>query len=220
MLLWEQSLKKSYSYTIYGPMMAGVTSIMYEGKPVGTPDAGTFWRLLSEYKVKTMFTAPTAVRAIRREDPNAELAKKYDLSNLKALFLAGERSDPETLRWCQEVLKDSLVIDHYWSTELGSPVTATCIGSGDLSTKWGSAGKCVPGSTICVLKEETHEEATEPNTFGDIVLKLPLPPSAFPGLWNNVEGYSKSYFTKFPGYFDTGDAGIVDDEGYVIFQRG
>ncbi|KAI8146364.1 hypothetical protein BJV82DRAFT_601505 [Fennellomyces sp. T-0311] len=205
----------SHSYTIYGPMMAGVTTIMYEGKPVGTPDAGAFWRIISDYKVKTMFTAPTAVRAIRREDPNADLAKKYDLSNLKALFLAGERSDPETLRWCQEVLKDSLVIDHYWSTELGSPVTSTCIGSGDLSTKWGSAGKSVPGSTIRVLKEDTHEEATEPNTFGDIVLKLPLPPSAFPGLWNNDEGYNKSYFTKFPGYFDTGDAGIIDDEGFV-----
>ncbi|KAI7851423.1 hypothetical protein BDC45DRAFT_607998 [Circinella umbellata] len=205
----------SHSYIVYGPMLAGVTTIMYEGKPVGTPDAGAFWRIISEYNVKTMFSAPTAIRAIRREDPNGEIAKKYDLSSLNVLFVAGERSDPETLRYCQQVLNKSLVIDHYWTTELGSPVTATCAGSSDLAVKWGSAGKVVPGSTMRVLTEDTHEETAVPNTFGNIVLKLPLPPAAFPSLWKNDEGYKNSYFTKFPGYFDTGDAGIIDEEGFV-----
>ncbi|KAI9491890.1 hypothetical protein BDB00DRAFT_883665 [Zychaea mexicana] len=205
----------SHSYTIYGPMLAGVTTVMYEGKPVGTPDAGAFWRIISEYNVKTMFTAPTAIRAIRREDPDAKEAKKYDLSGLNVLFVAGERSDPETLRWCQQVLNKSLIIDHYWTTELGSPVTATCAGSSDLSIKWGSAGKQVPGSIIRVLNEETHKEVTEPNTFGNIVLKLPLPPAAFPSLWKNDEGYKKSYFTKFEGYYDAGDAGFIDENGFV-----
>lgn len=182
---------------------------------MNTPDASAFWRIIDEYNVKTMFTAPTAIRAIRREDPEAELAKRYDLSRLQALFLAGERSDPETLRWCQQVVKNSLVIDHYWSTELGSPVTATCVGANPVDPiKWGSAGKPVPGSNVCILTED-NKEATGPNQFGQIVLKLPLSPTAFPSLWKNVEGYKKSYFEKYPGYFDTGDAGIIDEEGYV-----
>lgn len=202
------------SYTVYGPLLAGATSILYEGKPVNTPDASAFWRIVAEYKVRTMFTAPTAIRAIRREDPEARLAKQYDLTHLKALFLAGERSDPDTLQWCQTVLPHAYVIDHYWSTELGSPVTATCLG-GDRRIKWGSAGKPVPGSVVRVLMEDTHQEATKPNQFGHIVLKLPLPPSAFPSLWNNEKGYETSYFTKYPGYYDTGDAGIIDEDGYA-----
>ncbi|KAF7723194.1 hypothetical protein EC973_002269 [Apophysomyces ossiformis] len=203
-------------YTVYGPMLAGVTTVLYEGKPVNTPDAGAFWRIASEYGVKAMFTAPTAVRAIRREDPDGTLAKQYDLSKLRALFVAGERSDPETLHWCQSVVGDQcLVIDNYWSTELGSPVTATCMGAQPIGhTKPGSAGKQVPGSIIRILTEGTNKEAG-PNEFGNVVLKLPLPPAAFPSLWNNPGGYKTSYFDKYPGYYDTGDAGLIDDEGYV-----
>ncbi|KAI8968560.1 hypothetical protein BDF20DRAFT_828042 [Mycotypha africana] len=209
----------SHSYTVYGPMLIGATTILYEGKPVGTPDAGAFWRLVSENRVKTMFTAPTAVRAIAREDPEGQLAKKYDLSSLTSLFLAGERSDTETLKWCQQLVPENCaVIDNYWSTELGSPVTAICSGAvknARTAVKFGSAGKQVPGSQIRVLKEGTLEETTEPNQFGNIVLKLPLPPAAFPGLWNNAAGYKASYFDKYPGYFDTGDAGLIDEHGYV-----
>ncbi|KAI7885967.1 uncharacterized protein EV154DRAFT_521656 [Mucor mucedo] len=210
----------SHSYTVYGPMLIGATTILYEGKPIASPDAGTFWRLISDYKVKTMFTAPTAVRAIAREDPHALLSKQYDLSSLTSLFLAGERSDPETLKWCQNLVhKTCTVIDNYWSTELGSPVTATCAGHLQEKTRegvrWGSAGKQVPGSRILVLKEGTLEEATEANQFGNIVLKLPLPPGAFPGLWQNEAGYKSSYFDKYPGYFDTGDAGMIDQDGFV-----
>ncbi|KAG0177120.1 hypothetical protein DFQ29_005207 [Apophysomyces sp. BC1021] len=203
----------SHSYTVYGPMLAGVTTVLYEGKPVNTPDAGAFWRVASEYGVKAMFTAPTAVRAIRREDPDGVLAKRYDLSNLRALFVAGERSDPETLHWCQNIVGDQcLVIDNYW---MGSPVTATCMGAHPIGpTKPGSAGKQVPGSIICVLTEGTNKEAG-PNEFGNVVLKLPLPPAAFPSLWKNEDGYKSSYFDKYPGYYDTGDAGMIDDEGYV-----
>ncbi|CEI95745.1 Putative Propionyl-CoA synthetase [Rhizopus microsporus] len=209
----------SHSFTVYGPLLTGATTILYEGKPIGTPDAGAFWRLVSEYGAKTMFTAPTAMRAIAREDPKGEMVKRYDLSKLTSLFLAGERSDPETLRWCQQLVGDHCtVIDNYWSTELGSPVTATCAGvekNPRKAVKWGSAGRQVPGSIICVLKEDTLEEYKEPNKFGNIVLKLPLPPGAFPTLWKNDEGYKKSYFDKFPGYYDTGDAGMIDEEGFV-----
>ncbi|CAO0792095.1 unnamed protein product [Mucor circinelloides] len=209
----------SHSYTIYGPMLVGATTILYEGKPIGTPDAGTFWRLISEYGAKTMFTAPTAARAIAREDPQGLLAKKYDLSSLTSFFLAGERSDPETLKWCQNLVHENCtVIDNYWSTELGSPVTATCAGiekNPRAAVKWGSAGKQVPGSQIRILKEDTLEETTGPNQFGNIVLKLPLPPGAFPRLWNNEAGYKSSYFDKYPGYYDTGDAGMIDEEGFV-----
>ncbi|KAG1458853.1 hypothetical protein G6F56_006296 [Rhizopus delemar] len=207
----------SHSYTVYGPFMVGATSILYEGKPVGTPDAGAFWRLVSDYGAKTMFTAPTAIRAMAREDPDGLLAKKYNMNRLTSLFLAGERSDPETLRWCQNLVGDHCtVIDNYWSTELGSPVTATCAGiekNPRQSVKWGSAGKQVPGSVICVLKEDTSEMVDGPNQFGNIVLKLPLPPASFPNLWRNDEGYRQSYFEKYPGYYDTGDAGMIDQEG-------
>ncbi|KAI9318546.1 acyl-CoA synthetase short-chain family member 3 [Dichotomocladium elegans] len=204
-----------HSYTVYGPLLAGATSIIYEGKPIHTPDAGTFWRVVSDYKAKTMFTAPTAIRAIRREDPEAEHAARYDLKCLHSLFLAGERSDPETLRWCQAVLKHSHIIDHYWSTELGSPVTSSFASHDTVRIKWGAAGMQVPGSIIRVLDEETHQEVSGPNQFGDIVLKLPLPPGAFPTLWKNEKGYTDSYFKKFPGYYDTGDAGMIDEEGFV-----
>ncbi|KAI8979020.1 hypothetical protein BDB01DRAFT_798931 [Pilobolus umbonatus] len=209
----------SHSYTVYGPLLVGATTILYEGKPVGTPDAGAFWRLVADYKVKTMFTAPTAMRAIAREDPHGIIAKKYDMSSLTSLFLAGERSDPDSLKWTQQLVGDTCtVIDNYWSTELGSPVTATCAGiekNVRKSVKWGSAGKQVPGSIIRILKEGSLEETHQPNEFGNIVLKLPLPPGAFYSLWKNESGYKSSYFDKYPGYYDTGDAGMVDEEGFV-----
>ncbi|KAI8327959.1 hypothetical protein BC941DRAFT_364249 [Chlamydoabsidia padenii] len=207
----------SHSYTVYGPFLAGATSVMYEGKPVQTPDAGVFWRLLSEYQVKVMFTAPTAIRAIRREDPQGLLAKKYPLTHLKAVFVAGERSDVDTLKWCQGIVgPDCYVIDNYWQTETGFPITSTCLGSGMVErVKFGSAGKQVPGSTVVILNEVTNEEVTTPNVFGNIVLKLPLPPASFPYLWNNESSYETSYFAKYPGYYDTGDAGIIDEEGYI-----
>ncbi|KAI8099219.1 uncharacterized protein BX664DRAFT_272334 [Halteromyces radiatus] len=207
----------SHSYTVYGPFLAGATSVMYEGKPVQTPDAGTFWRLLSDYNVKVMFTAPTAIRAMRREDPHGDLAKKYSLTKLKAVFVAGERSDIETLNWCQEIVgPDCYVIDNYWQTETGFPMTSTCLGTGKKEkVKFGSAGKQVPGSIIKILDEDSNEEITEPNRFGNIVLKLPLPPASFPYLWNNRDSYETSYFAKYPGYYDTGDAGMIDEEGYI-----
>ncbi|KAL0087857.1 hypothetical protein J3Q64DRAFT_1734873 [Phycomyces blakesleeanus] len=210
----------SHSYTIYGPLLAGATTLLYEGKPIQTPDAAAFWRLVAEYKVKTMFTAPTAARAIRRADLHGDLAKHYDISSLKTLFLAGERSDPETLHWCQAIVGDNCrVIDNYWSTELGSPVTALYEGELPLlPVRIGSAGKKVAGSDIRILMEGTNKESTKPNQFGNIVLKLPLSPSAFSTLWENEDGYRDSYFTKYPGYFDTGDAGMIDEDGYVYIM--
>ncbi|CAO3597016.1 unnamed protein product [Absidia cylindrospora] len=207
----------SHSYTVYGPFLAGATSILYEGKPVQTPDAGVFWRLLSEYKVKVMFTAPTAIRAMRREDPAGLLAKKYPMTHLKAVFVAGERSDIETLNWCQNIVGSKCqVIDNYWQTETGFPITSTCLGSGKKEVaKFGSAGKQVPGSSVVILSEDTNEELVEPNTFGNIVLRLPLPPASFPHLWNHEPSYESSYFAKYPGYYDTGDAGMIDEEGYI-----
>ncbi|RUP00762.1 hypothetical protein BC936DRAFT_140712 [Jimgerdemannia flammicorona] len=211
-------------YIVYGPLFYGITTILYEGKPISTPDAGAFWRVICEYSVSAMFTAPTAIRAIRREDPDGELPPKYHIhKTLKALFLAGERSDPGTIAYCQSVIgKNARVVDNYWSTEIGSPITATCLGlatsptiTGIAPIKPGSAGIAVPGNNVRVILDETHEEATGPGQFGNIVLKLPLTPSAFPTLWNNAAGYKKSYFERFPGYLDTGDAGIVDEEGYV-----
>ncbi|KAI9023778.1 hypothetical protein CLU79DRAFT_718545 [Phycomyces nitens] len=210
----------SHSYTIYGPLLAGATTLLYEGKPIQTPDAAAFWRLVAEYKVKTMFTAPTAARAIRRADLHGELARHHDISSLKTLFLAGERSDPETLHWCQAIVgKNCRVIDNYWSTELGSPVTALYEGTVPLlPVRIGSAGKQVAGSDIRILMEGTNKESTKPNQFGNIVLKLPLAPSAFSTLWKNEDSYRDSYFTKYPGYFDTGDAGMIDEDGYVYIM--
>ncbi|RUS22918.1 hypothetical protein BC937DRAFT_94967 [Endogone sp. FLAS-F59071] len=211
-------------YIIYGPLLYGITTVLYEGKPIGTPDAGAFWRVVAEYGVSAMFTAPTAMRAIRSEDPEGKRSRKYNIrKTLKAIFLAGERSDPGTIDYCQDIVgEDAKVVDNYWSTEIGSPITATCLGFPSTRAlvaiaplKPGSAGTPVPGNNVRVILDETHEEATGPGQFGNIVLKLPLPPTAFPGLWNNPKGYAKSYFERFPGYLDTGDAGIVDEEGYV-----
>jgi propionyl-CoA synthetase len=198
-------------------LLAGLTTVLYEGKPIGTPDASVFWRVCAEYNVKAMFAAPTAMRAIRREDPEGELAHVQDLSKLRALFLAGERSDPITISWCQKLLgSNKEVIDCWWLTETGQPVTSTCLGKNAtlFPIKPGSAGKPVPGANVCVLLDD-GTPTTKPYTFGNLVIKLPMVPAAFTNLWNNEQGYIDSYFKRFPGYFDTGDAGMIDEEGYV-----
>ena len=201
-----------HSYIVYAPLFHGNTTILYEGKPVGTPDAGVFWRVISEHKVKTMFTAPTAFRAIKREDPAGALIKKYDLSNFKALFLAGERCDPDTLHWAKNHLQVP-VIDHWWQTETGWPVCANCLGIETLQVKPGSPSKPVPGWDVRVVDVENRE--TKPGEIGALVIKLPLPPGAFPTLWNADERFVASYLSQFPGYYSTADAGFMDEDGYV-----
>jgi len=201
-----------HSYIVYAPLLVGATTIMFEGKPVGTPDAGSFWRLIDKHKVDVLFTAPTAFRAIKGQDPNGVFLKKSDLSSLKALFLAGERADPDTIIWAKEKLNVQ-VIDHWWQTELGWPALATCLGLGDSRTLAGSAGRPVPGFDICVVDDD-HQEVEVCKT-GSIVIRLPLPPGTFPTLWQNEEGYRKSYFEAHPGFYNTGDAGFIDEEGFV-----
>ncbi|MGH9712082.1 MAG: propionyl-CoA synthetase [Candidatus Acidiferrales bacterium] len=202
-----------HSYIVYGPLLHGTTTVLYEGKPVGTPDAGAFWRVIAQHKVKTMFTAPTAFRAIKKEDPALELKKKYDLSNFKALFLAGERCDPDTLRWATGNLHVP-VIDHWWQTETGWGICANCLGIEPLPVKAGSPTKPVPGMDVRVLNDQNEE--VKRGDVGALVIKLPLPPGTFPTLWNNDEGFLKSYLTTYPGYYKTADAGFMDEDGYVF----
>ena len=201
-----------HSYIVYGPLFRGCTTILFEGKPVGTPDAGVFWRVISEHKVKAMFTAPTAFRAIKREDPKAELMKNYDLSNFKALFLAGERLDPDTLQWAQNALGIP-VIDHWWQTETGWAICANSLGLHMYPVKPGSPTKPAPGWNVKVV-DENNEEVPK-GQIGALVVKLPLPPGSLPTLWNNDEGYINSYLREFPGYYKTADAGYIDEDGYV-----
>ena len=201
-----------HSYIVYAPLFNGNTTILYEGKPVGTPDAGAFWRVVSQHGVKVLFTAPTAFRAIKREDPNGEFIRNYDLSGFRTLFLAGERCDPDTLLWAQKQL-DVPVIDHWWQTETGWPIGANCIGLGMLPVKPGSCTKPVPGYDVEVLSDDGRE--MPPAQIGSIVIKLPLPPGCLPTLWNNDEGYRKAYLAKFPGYYLTADAGYKDEDGYL-----
>jgi len=201
-----------HSYIVYGPLFHGNTTILYEGKPVGTPDAGAFWRVISEHKVKVMFTAPTAFRAIKREDPAGALIKKYDLSNFKALFLAGERCDPDTLHWAENHLEVP-VIDHWWQTETGWPICANCLGIEPSKVKPGSPSKPVPGWDVRVVDLENRE--TKRGEIGALVIKLPLPPGAFPTLWNAEERFVASYLSQFPSYYSTADAGFMDEDGYV-----
>ncbi|MGR3717888.1 MAG: AMP-binding protein, partial [Thermohalobaculum sp.] len=201
-----------HSYIVYAPLLVGCTSIMFEGKPVGTPDAGTFWRGVSEHRVKDLFTAPTAFRAIKREDPKGALIGNYDLSNFRTLFLAGERADPDTLAWAENHLGVP-VIDHWWQTETGWAICANCIGVELLPVKHGSPTKPAPGWDIAVLDE--NRQTVKPGDIGALVAKLPLPPGAFPTLWNADERYKSSYLTRFPGYYETGDAGYIDEDGYV-----
>jgi propionyl-CoA synthetase len=201
-----------HSYIVYAPLLKGCTTILYEGKPVGTPDAGAFWRVISEHKVPAMFTAPTAFRAIRRDDPKGELLKKYDLSGFRALFLAGERSDPPTLEWAEAMLNVP-VIDHWWQTETGWSIAANCIGIELLPVKHGSPTKAAPGWVLHVLDESGAPAA--PGEIGNLCGKLPLPPGTFPTLWNDDARFVENYLARFPGYYQTADAGVIDADGYV-----
>ena len=201
-----------HSYIVYGPLFHGCTSVVFEGKPVGTPDPGSFWRVISEYGVKTLFTAPTAFRAIKKEDPNGDYFKKYDLSKFEALYLAGERADPDTIHWAEKLLKKP-VIDHWWQTETSWSITGNFKGLGLFETKYGSAGKPAPGYDVRVLKEDGKE--AKPGEMGDICVKLPLPPSTFPTLWNADQRYKDNYMSTYPGYYQTYDAGHIDEDGYV-----
>ncbi|MFC4671232.1 propionate-CoA ligase PrpE [Seohaeicola nanhaiensis] len=204
-----------HSYICYGPLVHGNTTIVFEGKPVGTPDAGTFWRVIAEHKVKSFFTAPTAIRAVKREDPKGEFVKKYDLSNFKVLYLAGERADPDTIEWAQRVL-DRPVIDHWWQTETGWSIAANPVGLEALPVKIGSPSVAMPGYDVQILDEGGRQ--MKPGELGAIAVKLPLPPGTLPTLWNAEERFRKSYLTTFPGYYETGDAGMIDEDGYLYIM--
>jgi propionyl-CoA synthetase len=201
-----------HSYITYGPLLAGNTAILYEGKPVGTPDPGAFWRVISQHRIVTMFTAPTAFRAIKRDDPDGAHIGRHDLSHFRALFLAGERCDPDTLHWAESKLHVP-VIDHWWQTESGWPMVCNPMGIEPQAVKPGSAGVPVPGYDVRVVDEAGGEVAT--GDIGSIVVRLPLPPGTLPTLWNNEAGYASSYLERFPGFYHTADAGFVDEDGYV-----
>ncbi|NOX41409.1 MAG: propionyl-CoA synthetase [Alphaproteobacteria bacterium] len=204
-----------HSYICYAPLIQGSTTIVFEGKPVGTPDAGTFWRVIAEHKVKALFTAPTAFRAIKRVDPAGELLADYDLSCLKTLFLAGERTDPDTLHWAEDKLGVP-VIDHWWQTETGWAIAANPMGVEHLEVKVGSPSVAMPGYDVQILDEGGHEVA--PGELGAIVIKLPLPPGTLPTLWNADARYISSYLAAFEGFYETGDAGYVDEDGYLYIM--
>ncbi len=204
-----------HSYIVYAPLLNGNTTILYEGKPVGTPDAGAFWRVISQHKVKALFTAPTAFRAIKRDDPRAELMKDYDLSHFETLFLAGERTDPDTLHWAEDALKVP-VIDHWWQTETGWPIASNCMGLHVFPIKPGSPTKAVPGWDVQVLDDGGHP--VKAGDIGAICCKLPLPPGTLPTLWNADDRFRSSYLEHFPGYYETSDAGYIDDDGYLYIM--
>ena len=204
-----------HSYICYAPLIHGNTTVLFEGKPVGTPDAGTFWRVMSEYKVKSFFTAPTAFRAIKREDPNGELVRDYDLSNLGALFLAGERADPDTILWAQKHLNVP-VVDHWWQTETGYSIVGNPLGIEYLPIKLGSPSVPMPGYDVRVLDENGYEKQI--GELGSIAIKLPLPPGNLPTLWNAHERFLSSYLETFPGFYETGDAGYRDTDGYIYIM--
>ncbi len=200
-----------HSYIVYGPLLAGATTVLFEGKPIGTPDPGTFWRVMNRHGVKTFFTAPTAIRAVRKEDPEANFLKEIGTGDCRVIFLAGERADPDTIAWLEE--KSGLpVIDHWWQTELGWPAIATCFALGDLRRKRGSAGFPVPGYEFAVLDE--GGEPVPHGQSGAVAIKAPLAPGAFRTLWNNPAGFEKNFAT-FPGWYETGDAGHFDEEGFL-----
>ncbi|KAJ3088684.1 hypothetical protein HK102_008200, partial [Quaeritorhiza haematococci] len=219
-----------HSFIVYGPLLVGCTTVLFEGKPIMTPNAGTYWRMIEEYKIKVLYTAPTAIRAIKKEDPEGEYVRRYDISSLKALFLVGERSDPDTVVHFSKLLNVP-VRDNYWQTETGWPITAACAMDHErraTEPKVGSAGPPVPGYDVKVLVPNEHlfdgddEEELKikhregkVNQLGNVVIKLPLPPGSFPTLYNNHAGYLKSYMNKFPGFYDTSDAGFLDEDGYL-----
>jgi propionyl-CoA synthetase len=202
-----------HSYIVYAPLLHGCTTVVFEGKPVGTPDAGTFWRVIADHGVAALFTAPTAFRAIKGQDPQGTFVPKYDLSKFRTLFLAGERADPETIKWAERTLKVP-VIDHWWQTETGAPITQNPVGLGMLPVKYGSPGVPMPGFDVRVLDDAGHE--VPQGTLGNVVLKLPLPPACLPTLWNADRRFHQAYLDEFPGYYKTADAGLVDADGYLF----
>jgi len=201
-----------HSYIVYAPLLHGCTTVLYEGKPVGTPDPGAFWRVISQHHVRVLFTAPTAFRAIKREDPRGEHIRKHERTGFRTLFLAGERCDPDTLLWARDQLGVP-VIDHWWQTETGWPIASNCMGIEELPVKPGSATRAVPGYDVQVLDAEG--QAVSAGTIGNIVIKLPLPPGSLPTMWKNDHGYKQYYLDPYPGYYLTGDAGYLDDDGYI-----
>ncbi|MFE1600146.1 propionyl-CoA synthetase [Methylobacterium sp. ID0610] len=202
-----------HSYIVYGPLLHGCTTVLYEGKPVGTPDAGAFWRVIAETGAAALFTAPTALRAVKKEDPEAALMRGHDLSRFRTLFLAGERADPDTVAWAERILGVP-VIDHWWQTETGWPIAANPVGLGILPVKHGSPTVAMPGYDVQVLDE--GGKPLPPDTMGTIALRLPLPPGCLPTLWQQDERFRESYLTTFPGYYNTSDAGFLDRDGYVF----
>jgi propionyl-CoA synthetase len=202
-----------HSYIVYGPLFNGNSTVLYEGKPVGTPDAGAYWRVIEQYRVNVLFTAPTAFRAIRKVDPDASLLKTYDLSSLRSLFLAGERCDPDTLHWAGDTLRVP-VIDHWWQTETGWPICANCLGIEPLPVVPGSPARAVPGYEVVVLDE--NGETVSDDSIGALAIRLPLPPGTFISLWNAEDRYRQAYFSRYPGFYETGDAGYIDANGYVF----
>jgi propionyl-CoA synthetase len=202
-----------HSYIVYAPLLKGCTTLLYEGKPVGTPDAGAFWRVVADHRVRVMFTAPTALRAIKRVDPAGKLIESYDLSRFETLFLAGERTDPDTLHWAETHLGVP-VIDHWWQTETGWSIAANCMGLGPLPVKPGSAAKPAPGWQLSVRDDANR--AVRPGTIGALCGRLPLPPGAAPTLWNAPERFVAAYLADYPGYYKTADAGYIDEDGYVF----
>ncbi len=204
-----------HSYIVYGPLITGCTTIVFEGKPIGTPDPGAFWRVIEEYGVKVLFTAPTAFRAIKKEDPDGTYLKKYDLSRFEALYLAGERTDPDTYHWAHDLLGKP-VIDHWWQTETGWAITANCRGIEEFPVKAGSATKPVPGFNVKILDHEGKEQG--PNEEGIVTIQLPLPPGTLPTLWKADDRYKESYMNMYPGYYYTSDGGYIDEDGYVFIM--
>jgi propionyl-CoA synthetase len=201
-----------HSYIVYAPLFLGCTSVLYEGKPVGTPDASAFWRVAERHGVHTLFAAPTALRAIKREDPGGEAPRRFDLSRLRALFLAGERADPDTVAWAERALRIP-VIDHWWQTETGWPIAANCLGLEPLPVKRGSVARPVPGFDVRILGDDGRE--LPPGQTGHVALRLPLPPGCLKTLWKNDAGYERQYLSRFPGHYETADAGFADDDGYL-----